>query len=70
MSDGDYLSGEEYGRKKATEELMKEMTKVLDKAQALVDMIEDAENNHGGLIGKKTLRCKNELRLELERWSK
>lgn len=38
------------------------------KARALVALLEDAETNHGGLIGTKTLRAKNELRLELSKW--
>mgnify|MGYP003651930289 CR=1 FL=1 len=39
------------------------------KAEALVEMLDDAEKNHGGLVGPKTLRCKNELRLVLSKWS-
>lgn len=35
------------------------------KARALVDLLDDAERNHGALIGSKTLRAVNELRLEL-----
>ena len=31
--------------------------------------MDDAESNHGGLIGGVTLRAKNELRLELSKWS-
>lgn len=38
------------------------------KAQKLVDMLDDAEINHGGLISVETLTAKNELRLELARW--
>lgn len=38
------------------------------KAQALVDLLEDAEVNHGGLVGTKTLTAKNVLRMELSRW--
>ena len=30
----------------------------------------DAEQNHGGLIGVDTLKAANELRLELTRWPK
>ena len=41
-----------------------------DKAQTLVDLMLDAEINHGGLIGTKTLRARDELRLELARWKK
>lgn len=39
-----------------------------DKACELVDLMLDAEINHGGLIGTKTLRARDELRLELARW--
>jgi hypothetical protein len=39
-----------------------------EKAQALVDLLEDAEVNHGGLVGTKTLTAKNVLRMELSRW--
>lgn len=41
---------------------------LVQKAQALVDLLEDAETNHGGLIGTKTLTAKNVLRMELSRW--
>ena len=41
---------------------------LVKKAKALVDLLEDAETNHGGLYSTKTLRAKNELRLELARW--
>jgi hypothetical protein len=41
---------------------------LLAKARALVELLDDAEVNHGGLIGGVTLRAKNELRLELSRW--
>jgi hypothetical protein len=37
-------------------------------AKTLVDLLEDAETNHGGLIGTKTLTAKNVLRMELSRW--
>ncbi len=38
------------------------------KAKALVDMLDDAERNHGSLVGTKTLTAVNELRIELQRW--
>lgn len=41
---------------------------LLAKAKTVADMLADAEVNHGGLIGAKTLRAANELRLELSRW--
>ena len=50
-------------------EIAKADTEVLvQKAKALVDMLDDAERNHGALIGTKTLKAANELRLELARW--
>lgn len=41
---------------------------LIDKAKALVDLMDDAERNHGSLVGSKTLRGVNELRLELSKW--
>lgn len=38
------------------------------KSSALVDLLDDAERNHGSLVGTKTLRARDELRLELARW--
>lgn len=38
------------------------------KAQALYDCLIDAERNHGGLVGTKTLRARDELGLELTKW--
>lgn len=38
------------------------------KAKALVDLLDDAERNHGGLVGGKTFTAANELRLELSKW--
>lgn len=40
------------------------------KARTLVELMEDAERNHGSLVGSKTLRGVNELRLELSKWTK
>lgn len=39
------------------------------KARNLVVLLDDAEVNHGGLLGQKTMRAIGELRLELQRWS-
>jgi hypothetical protein len=39
-----------------------------DKAKNLVALLDDAEVNHGSLIGTKTLRAVGELRLELAKW--
>ncbi len=41
---------------------------LLKKAREVAEVIQDADINHGGLIGTKTLRAANELRLELARW--
>lgn len=45
-----------------------EVLDLVAKAQRLLELLDDAENYHGGLIGGVTLRAKNELRLELSRW--
>ncbi len=39
-----------------------------DKAQALVDEMNDTERNHGGLLRPLTMRARDELALELSRW--
>lgn len=57
------------------EELLKvviaEATKdLVAKAKNLVTLIDDAEVNHGSLIGPKTLRAVGELRLEISKWVK
>ena len=66
------VKGREVTEDKSTTSLLsvkrEALMALLAKADELADMIEDAENNHGGLLGKKTLRCKNELRQELARW--
>lgn len=41
---------------------------LLEKSKQLVDLMTDAEQNHGGLIGSKTLTAANQLRLELSKW--
>jgi hypothetical protein len=38
------------------------------KANKLVQLMDEAETQHGGLVGSVTLRAKNELRLELSKW--
>lgn len=48
--------------------LMEKATGLEQKAKALVDLMDDAERNHGSLVGAKTLRGVNELRLELSKW--
>lgn len=44
------------------------MGELVTRSAAVVDLLEDAEINHGGLYSTHTLRAKNELRLELARW--
>ena len=44
------------------------LTALLAKSTEVGTLLADAEVNHGGLIGTKTLRAANELRLELSRW--
>jgi hypothetical protein len=51
-------------------ELRTEIRDLVAKAKALVDMLDDAERNHGGLYAGKTMTAANELRLELARWKK
>lgn len=41
---------------------------LVERSKKLVQLLDDAEVNHGGLIGGVTLRAKNELRLELSKW--
>lgn len=41
---------------------------LIAKARNVVDLLADAEQNHGGLVGTKTLRAANEMRLELDRF--
>jgi hypothetical protein len=43
---------------------------LLKRARAVADLLNQAEQNHGGLIGVDTLKAANELRVELTRWPK
>jgi hypothetical protein len=45
-----------------------ELARLLKTAQNLVELLDDAEVNHGGLYSPATLRGRNNLRLELSRW--
>lgn len=49
-------------------DMREKMQPLVDKAKALVELLDDAEVNHGGLVGGVTLRAKNDLRLELSKW--
>lgn len=50
------------------EQMADASTALVGKARVLVELLDDAERNHGALIGSKTLTAANELRLELSRW--
>lgn len=50
------------------EQMAAASTALVGKARVLVELLDDAERNHGALIGSKTLTAANELRLELSRW--
>ena len=62
--DGWYSTGYADGQSHAREAV----ALLVAKAKALVDLMDDAERNHGSLVGAKTLRGVNELRLELSKW--
>ena len=36
----------------------------------LIELLDDMEKNHGGLVGTATYRGRDELRLELSKWPK
>lgn len=41
---------------------------LVNKALKLVDLLDDAERNHGSLVGTVTMRARDELRIELLKW--
>lgn len=41
---------------------------LLEKSRSVIELLDDAERNQGGLIGRKTLTAVNALRLELSKW--
>lgn len=43
---------------------------LLASARKVAELLTQAEQNHGGLIGVDTLKAANEMRLELARWPK
>lgn len=45
-------------------------TVLVAKAHMLVEMLDDAEVNHGGLWSGKTMRARDDLRQELSKWPK
>lgn len=48
----------------------KDASALAAKAHKLVEMLDDAEVNHGGLWSGKTMRARDELRQELSKWPK
>lgn len=44
------------------------ITGLAEKAAAIVELLDEEEKHHGGLVRVETLKAKNELRLELARW--
>lgn len=52
------------------EDLVLGIRTLVAKARQLVELMDDAERNHGSLIGGKTLTAVNELRLELSKWQR
>ena len=43
---------------------------LLTRARTVAELLSQAEQNHGGLIGVDILKAANALRLELSRWHK
>lgn len=56
------------GNDQAAVELAEGINRLTARATTLVDLLWDAEINHGSLVGTKTLRARDELKLELARW--
>ena len=52
------------------EQAAKDASALATKAHKLVEMLDDAEVNHGGLWSGKTMRARDELRQELSKWPK
>lgn len=47
---------------------VKATNELVAKATNLVKLMDDAEVNHGGLWSGKTMKARDELRLELSKW--
>ena len=43
---------------------------LVDKARKLIELLDDMEKNHGGLVGTATYRGRDDLRQELSKWPK
>jgi hypothetical protein len=65
-----YLQGRAHGWESGYEAAIGKTADLVKKARALVEMLDDAEVNHGGLYSGKTMRAVGELRLELAKWPK
>lgn len=63
-----YLEGRAAGWETGYEACMERTRKLVACAQRLVELLDDAEVNHGGLYSTVTLRGRNDLRLELSKW--
>jgi hypothetical protein len=53
---------------KAAEDLVTRINALVACATKMVELLDDAEVNHGGLYSTITLRGRNNLRLELSKW--
>jgi hypothetical protein len=49
-------------------DMRERMQPLINRAKALVRVLDDREKNHGSLIGPETLTARNELALELSKW--
>ncbi len=65
-----YVLGHADGYAAGKESALDDVGDLVAKARKLVEMLDDAEVNHGSLVGGVTLRARDELRLELSRWPK
>lgn len=54
----------------AAEQFVTSTNDLIARARNLVDLLDDAERNHGSLVGVVTMRARDELRIELLKWQK
>lgn len=54
----------------SAEAMVTSINELVAKARNLVELMNDAERNHGGLLSVQTLRARGELALELGKWAK
>jgi len=50
--------------------IMLDPAALVAKARKLIELLDDAEVNHGGLWSGKTMRARDDLRMELSKWPK